>query len=322
MVWLREVLAVPFGYIMGLLYMFTGDYLVSIVILTVAVKLAMLPVSIKQQKNTSRQVRLQPKIKKIRERYKGDQRRIGEETQALYNREGFSVTQGGCMPLLVQFPVMIGLFGVIYTPLSNVLRITNGTMTALIAAFREYAEVAGIKLQDHTIEITLLEHFGEFIKSSSESAVAAFKMLSEANLTAINRFIDGFQLFGIPLFEVPDAKSFSKLWLFPILAGVTSLMSAGFMYVKQKQQNPEMANNPSMGCMTFSSPLMSVAFAFMFPAGVGFYWIISNIIAFIQTVTLSLLYSPKKVIARNMVEETVVRRARENNVKKRIENEN
>lgn len=319
MVWLREVLAVPFGYIMSLLYLFTGNYLLSIVILTVVVRLAMLPVSIKQQKNTSRQVRLQPKIKKINEKYKGDQRKIGEETQELYRREGFSVTQGGCAPLLVQFPVMIGLFGVIYTPLSNVLRIANGTMTALIGAFKEYAEVLQIKLQDNTIEIKMLEHFGDFIKSSSDSAVAAVKMLSESDLSAINKFIYGFQLFGVQLFETPDPKNFSTIWIFPILAGVTSLLSAGFMYLKQRQQNPEMTKNPTMGCMTFSSPLMSVAFAFMFPAGVGFYWIVSNVISFVQTVALNYLYSPRKVIAQNMVEETIVRRAKENNVKKRVD---
>ena len=237
MVWLREVLAVPFGYIMSLLYLFTGNYLLSIVLLTVSVRIAMLPVSIKQQKNTSRQVRLQPKIKKIQEKYKGDQRKISEETQALYNREGFSVTQGGCVPLLVQFPIMIGLFGVIYTPLSNVLRIANGTMTALISAFKEYAGALDIKVQDNTIEIKLLEHFGNFIASKSESAVAAVKMLSERDFSEINKLIDGFQLFGVQLFETPDAKSFGKLWIFPILAGVTSLLSAGFMYIKQKQQN-------------------------------------------------------------------------------------
>ncbi|HOD01991.1 MAG TPA: hypothetical protein PKN28_01510, partial [Clostridiales bacterium] len=70
---------------------------------------------------------------------------------------------------------------------------------------------------------------------------------------------------------------------------------------------------------TFSSPLMSVAFAFMFPAGVGFYWIVSNVISFVQTVALNYIYSPKKVIARNMVEETIMHRARENNIKKRVE---
>ena len=80
-----------------------------------------------------------------------------------------------------------------------------------------------------------------------------------------------------------------------------------------------MAKNPSMGCMTFMSPVMSLIFTFMFPAGVGFYWIISNIFAFVQQIVLTSIYSPKKVIAQQMVDETVYRRSRENNVKKRVE---
>ena len=59
----------------------------------------------------------------------------------------------------------------------------------------------------------------------------------------------------------------------------------------------------------------------MFPTGVGVYWIISNIIAFVQQVGLSIFYSPKKVIAQQMVDETVVRRSKENTTKLRVENE-
>ena len=91
------------------------------------------------------------------------------------------------------------------------------------------------------------------------------------------------------------------------------------MYMRQRKQNPEMAKNPTMGCMTFMSPAMSLWFTFMFPAGVGVYWIISNILSFIQQVVLTNLYSPKKVIAQQMVDETVQRRSRENNVKRRVE---
>jgi YidC/Oxa1 family membrane protein insertase len=91
------------------------------------------------------------------------------------------------------------------------------------------------------------------------------------------------------------------------------------MFFRQKKQNPEMAKNPTMGCMTFMSPVMSLMFTFMFPAGVGVYWIISNVFSFVQQVVLTSLYSPKKVIAEQMVDETVVRRSKENMTKRRVE---
>ena len=82
-----------------------------------------------------------------------------------------------------------------------------------------------------------------------------------------------------------------------------------------------MAKNPAMGCMTFMSPAMSLMFTFMFPTGVGVYWIISNIFSFFQQIFTSFVYSPKKVIAQQMVDETVLRRSKENTTKLRVENE-
>ncbi len=320
--WMRDIFAVPFGYVMALLYMMTGNYVFSIIILTVVVRLLILPFSVKQQKNSSKQVRLQPKVRKIQEKFKGDQMKINEETQALYRREGFSMMQGGCLPLAVQFPVMIGLFSIIYTPLTNVLRISKATVDALTAAYQTYATSAGIELsktQLSRLQITILENFNTFIADKSEAVVSAVKLLSETEIANIQTFIDKYQVFGIRLFEIPNYKEPSILWLIPILAGITSALSAVFMYFKQKQQNPAMGKNPAMGCMMFYGPLMSLVFAFAFPVGAGFYWIVSNIISFIQQVALSYAYAPKKVIAQSMVEETVIRRARENNVKKRVD---
>lgn len=312
---LRNILAIPFGYALSFLYLLTGNYILSIVCLTVVVRACMLPVSIKQQKNSAKQVRLQPKISKIRQKYQGNQQKIGEETQALYQREGFSVTQGGCMPLLIQFPIMIGLYGVIYTPLTNVLRIASTKVETLTAAFKTFAETAGITYQEHSVEITMLKHFDDF-KAAVSSVTST---LTGDELKSIVDFNNKFNIFGINLSDTPSFKVFDALWLIPILAGISAMGTAVFMFIKQRQQNPEMAKNPAMGCMTFFSPLMSVYFTFLFPAGVGFYWIVSNIISFIQTVALSIIYSPKKVIAQQMVEETIQRRARECNVKKRIE---
>ena len=126
-----------------------------------------------------------------------------------------------------------------------------------------------------------------------------------------------FMLFGkLDLTQTPDWKEPSILWLIPALVLILGLATSLIMFQKQKQQNPEMAKNPSMGCMTFMSPLMSVWFTFLFPAGVGVYWIMSSFFTLIQTVLLNFTHSPQKVVARNMVEETIERRSREASIKK------
>ena len=66
-----------------------------------------------------------------------------------------------------------------------------------------------------------------------------------------------------------------------------------------------------MGCMTLTTPIMSIWFSFMFPASVGVYIIMSTLFSMVQMVVMNKVYSPKKVLAKTMVEETINRRAKE-----------
>ena len=88
---LYDALAVPFGYVLHLFYNLFDNYLISLFVLTLLVKLLLLPSSISQQKNSAKQVRLNSKVNKIKQKYAGNQQKIQEETQALYQREGFVV---------------------------------------------------------------------------------------------------------------------------------------------------------------------------------------------------------------------------------------
>lgn len=72
-----------------------------------------------------------------------------------------------------------------------------------------------------------------------------------------------------------------------------------------------MENAQMMGCMMLMTPLMSLWFTFQFPAGMGMYWILSNILAFFQTLILGKIYAPRKTVAKLMVEETIYRRSYE-----------
>ena len=94
-------------------------------IITLFVKLVLLPASISQQKNSAKQVRLNTKVNKIRQKYAGNQQKIQEETQALYQREGFGAANMGCLPMVAQLLVMMGVYGVIYAPITHVLQFSK-----------------------------------------------------------------------------------------------------------------------------------------------------------------------------------------------------
>ncbi|MBQ7962038.1 MAG: YidC/Oxa1 family membrane protein insertase [Clostridia bacterium] len=306
---LYDALAVPFGWVLHLFYIIFDNYLVSLFILTLLVKLLLLPSSISQQKNSAKQARLQPKLNRIRQKYSNGgqptremQMKIQEETQALYQKEGFSPMSGGCLPLLIQFPIMIGLYGVVYTPLSKVLNISTDLINKAVTALNVTPVETGRGNAMNRVEIQLLSDINannmpDFLAPYAED---------------ILRLKDQFMLFGkLDLTQIPNWKEPSILWLIPALVLVLGLVTSLIMFQKQKQQNPEMAKNPSMGCMTFMSPLMSVWFTFMFPAGVGVYWIMSSFFTLVQTVLLNITHNPQKVIAKNMIDETVERRSRE-----------
>ncbi len=317
---LYSILAYPFGLALGWLYEICHNYLIALVVITFVLRLILLPTTISQQKNSAKQMRLQAKVNKIRAKYAGQQGReaqmkISEETQELYRREGFSASQMGCLPLVFQMVVMMGLYGAIYSPLSYVLHLGKDVIAALTASYNLVTGAAeAAKGAATRVELNILGRFSEVVNTLPQ--VENGSVVTEDIVTKIQSFIDHFNIFGIDLTQVPKDNIKSVMILIPILAGLTAFLSAGFTYLKQRKTNPEMAKNPTMGCMTFMSPVISVVFAFTLPAGIGFYWIISNVLSFIQMVALGAIYKPEDVIAQQMIEETVQRRAREESVKK------
>ncbi len=305
---LYEILGIPFGFVISIFYALSGNYLISIFCLMLIVKICLLPSSIKQQKSIAMQQRLQPKLRRLREKYGNDQQRLQQETQALYQREGFSAMGGGCLPLLIQFPVMIGLYQVNYHPFSMVLRIPSTVVASLKEAVTPLLTESEAK-SSLKLELYALQHWDSLDKSSIEG-------LTPEIINKIQEFMSKFKFMGLDLAHTPDFKSLDIYWVIPIITGIIALGMSVYSFIRQRKNNPEMAKNPSMGCMMLFTPAMQIYFAFLFPTSVGIYIIMSSAISFLQMIVLNHLYSPKKVLAKAMIDETVYRRSKENNTKK------
>jgi YidC/Oxa1 family membrane protein insertase len=286
--------------VLKLIFDTVGNYGIALVLFTMFARLLMFPASIHQQKGTAKTQRLQPKLRKIQEKYKGDNKKIQEETQALYQREGHNPMNAGCLPMLIQMPIIFGLIGVIYNPLTYALEIPKEYIEVLTVAIKELVE--DLPKNTRTIQLTIIEN------------IAILKNLIPGQYYDTIANFD-FKFLGLPLGQTPDLKDRNILWVVPILSGITSFATSVFTFLKQKQTNPDMAKNPAMGCMTFGMPLFSTYFTFLFPVGIGIYWIASNVFAFAQTVVLSYTHNPKKMIAKLMIEETIQRRSKEQNTR-------
>ena len=318
---ITDILSIPFGYLIGFFYDISGNYILSLLLMTICVKLILLPSSIKQQKGMTKSQRMQPKIRRIKEKYAGNQQKINEAMQELYSKEGFSPMGGGCLPMLIQLPVMMGVYSVNYKILSYVLRIKDGPLEAIKSVgktLQPYIDLipknGSTTNADRRLELIIIEHFGE-IKDKLSG-------VDPEIINEVEEFIDKFNFLGMDLSQQPNFKEFNILWLIPILTGIVSFAMAIYSFLRQRKTNPEMAKNPSMGCMSLMTPAMSIYFSFMFPASVGLYIIMSTGLSFIQMVVLNQIYSPKKVLAKDMVDETINRRAREKLLKKVSEKKN
>jgi YidC/Oxa1 family membrane protein insertase len=94
------------------LYDITGDYGLAIILLTVAVRLLMIPLTVKQTRSMYEMQRIQPKIKQLQKKYKNDKEKLQEETLKFYQENKVNPF-GGCLPLLLQMPVFIALYQVL-----------------------------------------------------------------------------------------------------------------------------------------------------------------------------------------------------------------
>ena len=109
-------IAKPIGYLLAFIYRLVGNYGISLIILTVIVKLVLYPMYAKQIKSTANMSDMSEKSKEIQKRYANDKEKMNEEMQKLYAESGFN-PMSGCLPMLIQFPIIMGLFALLRNPM-------------------------------------------------------------------------------------------------------------------------------------------------------------------------------------------------------------
>lgn len=321
-----------FGKCMAFLMELIGNqYFLAIVIFTIVTRLLLLPLNIRQQRTMAKTTRLQPKIKKIQDRYKytgtdpkerqKSQQKINEETQALYAREGHNPMQMGCGPMLFQMLFLMGIIGIIYYPISYVLGAgafaenAQGIQELILPIYRGI--VGDEKASIQYIQLNILEHFDAY-KTALQSEYG--NIFTDAMCADISVYREGMNLFGLDMTAVPHWKNesggFNTLVIIPILCLVTSLGSSLVSTMIQKKNNPAMQQQSQMMMMMLMMPFFSFYISFKVTAAVGFYWIISNLVAILQQLFIFKQYPPRKSQAKLMVENTIERRSREENIKK------
>ncbi len=122
-----------FGSLLGFIYGAVNSYGIAIILLTIIIKVLLLPLSISQIKQTKKMSIVQPKLKELQAKYKNDKEALNAKTLELYSQHKMNPLSG-CLPILIQFPILIGLFGTLREPIIHVF---NGDATLATQALNQ-----------------------------------------------------------------------------------------------------------------------------------------------------------------------------------------
>jgi len=294
---INTVFGYPLGWIMWLCYKIIPMYAVALILFTIITRLVLLPFSIKQQKSTVQMKIIQPKIVEIQNKYANNREKMQQELEALYARENYN-PMAGCLPMLIQMPILFGLIDVIYKPLTHIARLSGDLIQPMLQMGVDMGLLNNIK--EYSGQITMV--------GAIQKDPAAFSALGQELIDAATSI--NLTLFGLNLGEKPEL-ALTPLVAIPILACISAFFS---MWVSMRHTAMEGAGAGTSKSMMLMMPLMSLWFTFQVPAGVGIYWIVSNLVMMIQSMILNKIYNPTE-LAEKYVAEQAARKEQERSEK-------
>ena len=252
-----------FGIIIRLIYnLVNNNYFLSIILFTLLTKIILFPLSWMQRKTKEKIKKRQPKVQKITDKYKNDKQKQAEELSKLYSENKIN-PMGGCLPLLIQLPIILAMFAIVRQPLTYI------------------TQTPAEEIKSYTQEYLQKEDVSQTEINTNELIIAKEKNLIDMDVA-----------FGINMGDVPSnifSKDESKKpnpvsLLIPILTVVFS-----FVQTKITQKNSSMTEEQieMQKSMNFTMPLISGIIVFSMPLALGVYWLFGNILQILQQLFIS-----------------------------------
>lgn len=293
------IIGTPLGFTMRLCLALVRDYGFSIILFTLATKLILFPLSVWVQKNSIKMIKIQPEINNLEAKYIHNKDAFYDEQIKVYKREKYNVF-AGFIPLLIQIPLIIGIISVIYNPMQHLLNINTETIEIFNSTTKKImqTEELGSSPQLRAIELMRDENnYTVYYEALANSFSGDFAVETMQKIDSFNM-----NFFGMNLSEMPSILKISILWLMPLLAGLSSLI----MCIIQNKINVLQKEQGFIGKwgMVMFLTAFSLYFGFAVAAGVGLYWIASNVFSTVQMFILNAMYNPNKIIDYAALEES------------------
>ena len=311
---LINLIAIPLGFLMKIIYQLVGNYGISIILFTFVTRMILFPVSYKQQKNTARMQLLNPKLKKLQEKYKNDPNKMQMEQFQLYQDENIN-PYSSCLTSFIPLILLWGVLAVVYKPMTYILNydanIIDEAKSIVISldadaektltknSMRQELIIMEKMLQNPEAFSAVIQDGQVTFAENDSETVQKLNYIDNQFVTEVTDFAKTFTLGSVKLSETPSTKPSENssffLFLIPILSGLMQLVFTVYSQKMQKKRNPDMPNMGSMNAMLYAMPLFSVWLAFTVPAGVGFYWLCSSVFSFLQSVFLYAWFNEERV---------------------------
>lgn len=296
----------------------------SIIIFVIIIYLCMMPLTVKQQKFSKLQAKMNPELQEIRKKYEGKRDNdsimaMNEETQEVYKKYGVSPT-GSCIQLLIQMPILLSLYRVIYnipayvpsvkdvfTDLVNKLTVLKGSSEFLqtfqnAGYFSKQFASEAFAAGGETMKNTFIDVLNKASTAEWMSLKTQFPEVSDLvqstydTLNQYNNFF-GLNIGDSPLYTMKEAFGVGN-YVLVVGALLVPLFAALFQFLSVKLM-PQANNNQSSGndtadtmmatmkTMNYTMPIMSAVLCFTLPAGMGIYWVAGSLIRCIQQVAIN-----------------------------------
>ena len=289
-----NVLGTPLGYIMKFCYDLIKDYGLAIIVFTLLTKVILFPVSLMVQKDSIKMIKMKPKLDAFKYQYVDDKDALFEAQNALYKEEKYNPF-ASVIPLLIQIPIIFGLIDVVYRPMKHLLHFPQATIDAFVA---KTGQILGNADLGSSPELVVMKCVGD---PNNHQAFLSLQsgVLKGSNVADLLTRMQSIHMnfLGFDLSATPSVTHLNLLFLVPVLAGLSALI----MCIIQNKINVlqiEQVAFEKWGMTVFMIAFSSY-FAFLVPAGVGFYWIFGNLFSIPVMYLVNIIYSPRKYIDYN-----------------------
>ena len=283
-----DFITIPIGYILKFFSNICGNnYILAILLFAILTELIMaLVFGIRQQKNSIKQARLRPKEAAIRKKYAGrddkpTQQKMTQEIQELYQKEGYN-PMGGCLPLLIQFPILIALYNIVIDPLKYICGLSQD-------AIAQVANIIGMDSSRGTMAM-----LGPIEKMGYEAFQNVEGFTPEVFENMPNLTVFGILDLSVMPSECMNLEAIKTVsgWLVLLVPVLTFLSYFFSMKLTRKfsYQPVTDTQQSQMGCsnkmMDITMPLFSVFISFGVPAALGIYWIFKSLLGIVKQIIL------------------------------------